>query len=131
MPLNAKNGRHAAVRTFRLISDFTLSVILVLLALMEIEFDDPDCDQLETDPKFSAGFADHLVRAYRKVIGIVRGANDERDLYAMRGLRFKSLEGARTHQHSLRLNDQWRLIVELRGRGTEKVVYVIGIEDYH
>jgi proteic killer suppression protein len=98
---------------------------------MKIEFGDADCDRLETDPKFNAGFANHIVRAYRKVMQVIRDAADERDLYALRGLRFKALDGARAHQHSIRLNDQWRLIVELRGKGADKVVYVVGIEDYH
>jgi plasmid maintenance system killer protein len=31
----------------------------------------------------------------------------------------------------MRLNDQWRLILEFEGEGTTKVVVVCGIEDYH
>ena len=98
---------------------------------MKVDFGDAECDRLETDPTFSAGFAGNIVRAYRKVMRIIRDAPDERDLYALRGLRFEGLKGDRSHQHSLRLNDQWRLIIELRGRAEEKIVYVVGIEDYH
>jgi proteic killer suppression protein len=49
----------------------------------------------------------------------------------LRSLHFEKLKGARSHQHSMRLNAQYRLIVELHGKGQEKVVYVVGIEDYH
>jgi len=31
----------------------------------------------------------------------------------------------------MRLNDQWRLILEIRGDGKEKLIHVVGIEDYH
>lgn len=49
----------------------------------------------------------------------------------MKSLRFEKLKGARQKQHSMRLNDQWRLILEFEGEGTTKVVVVCGIEDYH
>jgi toxin HigB-1 len=62
---------------------------------------------------------------------IIRSAADERDLYAMRGLRFEKLRGARQGQYSLRCNDQYRLIVELHGTGERKKVRVIEIVDYH
>ena len=60
----------------------------------------------------------------------IRAAADERDLRALKSLRFEKLKGNRAHQHSLRLNDQWRLVLELTGTGPHKVV-VISIEDYH
>jgi plasmid maintenance system killer protein len=31
----------------------------------------------------------------------------------------------------MRLNDQWRLILEMRASGKEKTIRVIAIEDYH
>lgn len=98
---------------------------------MEAEFDSNDLDRLETDAAFTAGFGPEIVRGFRKAMGAVRAAHDERDLYASRGLRFEQLKGKRSHQHSLRINKQWRLIVELRGTGIQKRVGIVGIEDYH
>lgn len=98
---------------------------------MDADFDSDDLDQLETDPAFTGGFGPEIVHGYRKVMQAIRAAHDERDLYASRGLRFEKLKGARSHQHSLRINQQWRLIVELRGTGTQKRVGIVGIEDYH
>ena len=34
-------------------------------------------------------------------------------------------------QRSMKLNDQWRLVLEFEGDGPEKVVWVVAIEDYH
>ena len=73
---------------------------------MEVEFADTDLDRLEVDPKFTGGFAPAIVRGFRKAMQVIRAAVDERDLHAMRGLRFEKLKGARSHQYSVRINDQ-------------------------
>jgi proteic killer suppression protein len=39
--------------------------------------------------------------------------------------------GDRKGQHSMRLNDQWRLIMEIRGAAKNKVVHIVEIVDYH
>jgi len=61
----------------------------------------------------------------------IRAAEDERAFYSMRSLNFEKLKGNRSQQHSMRINDQWRLILELRGSGKKKVVKIIEIVDYH
>lgn len=98
---------------------------------MEVEFEDPNLDRLETDPAFDGGSSDAVVKAFRKRLQQIRAAHDERDFYALKSLHYEKLQGSRSHQHSMRLNLQWRLILELRGKGAEKVVHVVGIEDYH
>lgn len=98
---------------------------------MEVEFKGSTFDRLETDAKFTADFTASVVSAYRKRLQLIRAATDERDFYAMKSLHFEKLQGNRSHQHSMRLNDQWRLIIELRGKRSEKVVLIVGIEDYH
>jgi toxin HigB-1 len=98
---------------------------------MEVEFAQSDLARLETDKTYTAGFGRDVVRGFRKVMQALRAAPDERDLYALRGLRMEKLRGRRQHQHSLRLNDQWRLIVELVGEGPAKKAKVIEIVDYH
>ncbi|HEX7618405.1 MAG TPA: type II toxin-antitoxin system RelE/ParE family toxin [Verrucomicrobiae bacterium] len=99
---------------------------------MDIEFRDERLDCLETDAEFTAGYAkDAVVKAYRKRMQAIRAANDERDLYAVRGNRFEKLKGERSHQYSLRLNDQWRLIIEIKPGSPKNTIVVVGIEDYH
>jgi proteic killer suppression protein len=98
---------------------------------MEVEFADESLDRLETDIRFDGGFERPIVKGYRKVMQIVRAAPDERDFYAHKSLHFEKLEGARAHQRSMRLTKKWRLIVELSGEAPNKVVKIIGIEDYH
>ena len=98
---------------------------------MEIAFADDDLDRLETDADFNAGFVDAIVKAYRKRIQQIRAAPDERTFYALKSLHFERLQGNREGQHSMRLNDQWRLIVTLEGKAPNKVVRVMEIVDYH
>ena len=98
---------------------------------MEVEFADDDLDRLEIDRQFTAGLGQDVVRAFRKAIQLIRAAPDERDFYRLKGLRFEKLGGARSHQRSIRLNDQWRLILELKGEAPKKTVRVVCVEDYH
>jgi toxin HigB-1 len=98
---------------------------------MEVGFGNGALDRLEVDPSFEGGYSPAIVKAFRKRMQQIRAAVDERAFYALKSLHFEKLKGERDHQHSMRLTDQWRLIVELRGLGKEKLVYVVGIEDYH
>jgi proteic killer suppression protein len=98
---------------------------------MDVEFSDDDLDRLETDPSFTGGRSAPIVRAFRKRMQFIRAAPDERDFYATRSLHFEKLKGNRSHQYSMRLNDQWRLIVEIKPSAPKNIVVVVAIEDYH
>ncbi len=98
---------------------------------MEVRFRDGRLDRLETDPKFDGGFSQAVVRVFRKRLQFIRDTPDERVFYQMRSLHFEKLKGKRKHQYSMRLNDQWRLILELDERAPTKVVVVVAVEDYH
>jgi proteic killer suppression protein len=98
---------------------------------MDVTFKDQSLDRLETDATYSGGFGDAIVRAYRRAMQHIRAASDERTLYARRSFHFEKLSGDRKGQHSMRLNDQWRLIVEIHGEAPGKIIHVIEIVDYH
>jgi len=98
---------------------------------MDVSFAHDSLDKLETDAAYNAGFGDAIVKAYRKRMQQIRAATDERTFYSHRALRFEKLQGKRDGQHSMRLNDQWRLILELRSGTLNKTVHVVEIADYH
>jgi toxin HigB-1 len=98
---------------------------------MDVEFADSTLEKLETDSEYNAGHGLEVVRGFRKVVRFIRAARDERDFRAMRGLRFEKLKGNRSHQHSFRINDQWRLVVEIRKTDSKTIVLVVEIVDYH
>ena len=62
---------------------------------------------------------------------LIRAARDERDFYALKSLHYEKLKGQRSHLRSMRLNDQWRLILELERTPSRTIVVVKDIEDYH
>ncbi len=99
---------------------------------VEVIFATEDLDRLEGDGSFTAGLNQALVKAYRNRINIIRQAVDERLFYTIKSLHFEKLEGKRKHQHSMRLNNQYRLVVELvKRKPKKKAVRIIEITDYH
>lgn len=98
---------------------------------MEIEFNDDELDRLEIDARYIGKHSAAIVSLYRRRLQAIRNAPDERDLYALKSLHFEKLKGQRSHQHSIRLNAQWRLILEFKGNSPNKKVILIAIEDYH
>jgi len=98
---------------------------------MEYEFTDPELEGLATDPSFRSRWPDAVARAFRKRVQQIGAAVDERDLRALKSLHFKRLKGDRSDEHSIRLNNQWRLIVVVVSKGQDKVLQIVKVEDYH
>ena len=64
--------------------------------------------------------------AFRK-LAMMDDATVLRDLANLPGNRFEALKGSRKGQHSIRINDQWRICFRWREQGPEDVEIV----DYH
>ncbi len=98
---------------------------------MEVEFDDDHLRRLENEDGVDGRWGEAVVRGFRKVVRFVRSANDERDFRAMRSLNFEALKGDRAGQYSLRINRQFRLIIEIKQGNPKNRVIVKEIVDYH
>ena len=98
---------------------------------MDVRFEDPSLEKLEVDPKNTAGLDAALVKAFRKRLQFIRAALDERAFYAMKSLHYEKLKGDLAGQRSMRLNDQWRLILRREVHDTGKLVVIVSIADYH
>lgn len=98
---------------------------------MMVKYATDDLRRLVTDIGFTDGFGQDVIRAFRKRIQMIENAEDERDFYSLKSLHFEKLKGTRSHQHSMRLNDQWRLIVEIESGTPKNTIVVTSIEDYH
>ncbi len=72
---------------------------------MQVRFEDADLDRLEVDPSYSGGFPREVVRKFRQRMQAIRDAVTEQDLYVFVSWRFKKLQGARSHQRSIRARD--------------------------
>ena len=64
--------------------------------------------------------------AYRKLV-LLDGAESINDLRIPPGNRLEKLKGARQGQHSIRINEQWRICFVWRSGDTHEVE----ISDYH
>lgn len=99
---------------------------------MRVRFEDVDLERVYVRPESGqARLGVDLVRSFRKKVGIIGASVSEVDLRSMRSLNFEKLSGDRDGQHSLRLNQQWRLIVELVADDQGTLVKIIEIVDYH
>jgi toxin HigB-1 len=99
---------------------------------MQVVIPDRTLRELCTNASAKSPYPEGVVKAFRKLVVLMQAAVDERDFRAFgKGLSFEKLKGDRSHQHSFRLNDQFRLIVEIRGEAPQKVLEVCEIVDYH
>jgi toxin HigB-1 len=99
---------------------------------MQIDFEDDDLRRLYEESDFvDRRIGPQLTKAFRRKVGVIVAAVDERDLRALRSLHFEKLVGNRAGQHSIRLNDQWRLILRFETADDGRVVIIIEIVDYH
>ena len=86
------------------------------------------------DKKTERLFAGETVREFSGIRNVAErrltmldSATDLKDLLAPPGNRLEKLKGNRTEQHSIRINDQWRICFIWRADGPHDVE----ITDYH
>ena len=96
---------------------------------MNVEFSDNHLERLFFDPSYNGGRPEEIVKAFRKRIQFIRQASDERAFYAMKSLHYEKLR--RKDQRSMRLNDQYRLIMRVKVQNAVKSMVIDSIEDYH
>lgn len=98
---------------------------------MRVEYQDKVLRLLAEQPGYTLkGWNSDVITSYRKKVQLISAAVDERDLYAMKGLRMERLEGDRHGQSSMRLNDQYRLILTFKTEG-DRVAVLLEVVDYH
>ena len=77
--------------------------------------------------KAPKGFPADLVRPAQRKLFMIEHAVELRDLMSPPGNRLESLKGNRAGQHSIRINDQWRICFVWEDDGAHDVEIV----DYH
>ena len=87
-------------------------------------------ERLEFDFEYAGGLGTDAVKAFRRRMQFIRAAIDDRVFYSMKSLHYEKLKGKRSHQRSMRLNDQLRLILEI-DESPPRTAVIVGVEDYH
>jgi proteic killer suppression protein len=98
---------------------------------MDVEFSDKDLQRLYEEKDFYAGQSREVVKAFRKRIQVIEASINEVEFYSLKSLHYEKLKGNRSHQRSMRLNKQWRLVLEIKPSKPGNIVVVISIIDYH
>jgi proteic killer suppression protein len=98
---------------------------------MEVRFDDPALARLETSSDGQGAWPTGVVEAFRRRMQFIRAMPDERDLRAIKANHYEKMQGNREGQHSVRLNDQFRLFFLFEESDGRKVLVVLEIADPH
>jgi toxin HigB-1 len=104
---------------------------IILIMPLEVVIADSALLDLATNKNARSGFPQSVEKKFRFRVQQIMSFVDEREFYAVKSLHFEKLKGDRSHQHSIRLNDQWRMILEFQGEAPNKQIVIVGIEDYH
>lgn len=98
---------------------------------MRVLFDDELLRRAADETDFHPPrWSPQLLRLYRRRIQFLRSATDERDIRALASLHLEKLRDGRAGTWSIRLDQQFRLILAFRTDGDRRIV-VIEVVDYH
>lgn len=99
---------------------------------VRIVFADDDLHRLYEDAGFRlVRLGPKLTRSFRKCIGLLAAASSEVELRKFRSLNLEKLKGDRAGQYSIRLDQQWRLILRFATTDDGRAAIIIEIVDYH
>jgi proteic killer suppression protein len=99
---------------------------------MRCEFEDPDLRRLYYESSFRMPrLGTDVVKAFRKKVALLEQAQHELELRQFKSLRLEQLQGDRRGQSSIRLNNQWRLVLRFEHDDRGKLIVIVGIVDYH
>ena len=77
--------------------------------------------------RFITGVPDDILKIANRKLTQIQNARDLNDLRIPPGNRLEALSGSRKGQHSMRINDQWRVCF----RWQDGDAYDVEIVDYH
>jgi len=100
---------------------------------LRFKFKSKKLQALYTEEKGAQRYPSEVVEAFFDVMAVIDAARNENDLYAFKSLHFEKLKGKRGKfdQRSVRLNNQYRLILTIEKDRAGNFILVINIMDYH
>jgi proteic killer suppression protein len=98
---------------------------------MDFRFATDRLHQLYTSKRGARRYPSGIVDAFLRRVRHIEAAVDERDLRAPPGVQFERLRQGYQGKCSLRLNEQWRLIIEIREEKGRKIVLIHEISKHY
>ena len=102
-----------------------------MLAIMKVRYADTKTALVEMDQAHKLRLPVVVVKLSRRRIRVLRQCRDERDIRAMPSFHYEKLEGKRDGQRSIRVNDQWRLIVRIDRECDPVEIEIVEISNYY
>ena len=72
-----------------------------------------------------------VIQSARRKLTVLRAAVDDRSLRNWKSLHYEKLKGNREGLRSIRVNDQYRMVITIDEGTNPQTVTIIAIEDYH
>lgn len=98
---------------------------------MDVEFRTRQLAQIETGKAGKLRLPIAVIKAAQHKLRFIRDAPDETTLRNWKSLHYEKLKGSRKNQRSIKLNDQYRMILEIDTNAKPHKVHVLDIVDYH
>lgn len=99
---------------------------------MRIEFRSDEWEHLFTNAAFRLPrLGPDITRAYRKKVALIQAVATQQELRQFKSLHLEKLKGDRAGQHSIRLNNQWRLILEFYSDEQGQTTIIIEVSDHY
>lgn len=98
---------------------------------MEIEYRDKRLALIPTVRAAETRLPVSVIKSLREKLVVISAAPDERTLRNWKSLHYEQLKGDRQGQKSIRLNDQYRLLLEVDDSHSPPKVILLGVDDYH
>jgi proteic killer suppression protein len=98
---------------------------------MKIEFADADLRRICSDEAHKLGLPVAVIQAARRRLVQLEAATDERDLRNLKSLNYKKLKGDKDANHTVRVNDQYRIVFTLLDTENPPIINILAICDTH
>lgn len=98
---------------------------------MDVVFADPKLALVETEEVGKTKLPVSVIQSARRKLTVLRAAIDDRSLRNWKSLHYEKLKGDRDGLRSIRLNDQYRMVLSLDETTNPQTATVLAIEDYH
>ena len=101
------------------------------IGAMRIDFGSSGLDAVFTSGAGKIRLPIGVINSLRKKLILLDSAPDERTLRNWKSLHYEKLQGDRSHQRSIRINNQWRLIFQILENQNSPTLLIVSVEDYH
>ncbi len=98
---------------------------------MDVVFADQKLALVETEEAGKTKLPVSVIQSARRKLTVLRAAIDDRSLRNWKSLHYEKLKGDRDGLRSIRLNDQYRMILSLDETTNPQTATILAIEDYH